>query len=40
MVRRQEVSIATELRLPCGVVLKNRLCKAAMTEGQATVTEG
>lgn len=27
--------VATELRLPCGAVLKNRLAKAAMTEGLA-----
>ena len=25
--------LAQPLRLPCGVVLANRLCKAAMTEG-------
>lgn len=29
------VSIHSELRLPCGAVLKNRLAKAAMTEGLA-----
>ena len=29
------VSINSELRLPCGAVLKNRLTKAAMTEGLA-----
>jgi len=29
------VSIQSELRLPCGAVLKNRLAKAAMTEGLA-----
>lgn len=29
------VSIGSELRLPCGAVLKNRLAKAAMTEGLA-----
>lgn len=29
------VTLATELRLPCGAVLKNRLAKAAMTEGLA-----
>ncbi|MGD0192110.1 MAG: NADH:flavin oxidoreductase/NADH oxidase family protein [Rhizomicrobium sp.] len=29
------VSIASPLRLPCGAVLKNRLVKAAMTEGLA-----
>jgi 2,4-dienoyl-CoA reductase-like NADH-dependent reductase (Old Yellow Enzyme family) len=28
-------TIRTELRLPCGAVLKNRLAKAAMTEGLA-----
>lgn len=28
-------TIASELRLPCGAVLKNRLAKAAMTEGLA-----
>ncbi|MDP3295424.1 MAG: hypothetical protein Q8M37_11910 [Nevskia sp.] len=28
-------SIGSELRLPCGAVLKNRLAKAAMTEGLA-----
>src|SRR5471032_1010361 len=27
--------IATPLTLPCGVVLPNRLCKAAMSEGMA-----
>jgi len=27
--------IATQLQLPCGAVLPNRLCKAAMTEGLA-----
>ena len=27
--------LAAELRLPCGAVLRNRLCKAAMTEGLA-----
>ncbi|MGC6472370.1 MAG: NADH:flavin oxidoreductase/NADH oxidase family protein [Parvibaculales bacterium] len=27
-----DVSITSELKLPCGAVLKNRLCKAAMTE--------
>ena len=29
------VTIQSELRLPCGAVLKNRLAKAAMTEGLA-----
>lgn len=29
------VSIQSELRLPCGAVLKNRMAKAAMTEGLA-----
>ena len=29
------VSIQSELRLPCGAILKNRLAKAAMTEGLA-----
>lgn len=29
-------SLAQELKLPCGAVLKNRLSKAAMTEGLAT----
>ena len=28
-------TITSELKLPCGVTLKNRLCKAAMTEGLA-----
>ncbi len=28
-------TITSELELPCGVTLKNRLCKAAMTEGLA-----
>lgn len=28
-------TIATSLRLPCGAVLPNRLCKSAMTEGVA-----
>ena len=27
--------ISTPLTLPCGAVIKNRLCKAAMTEGLA-----
>ena len=30
-----EVNIEQELALPCGVTIKNRLCKAAMTEGLA-----
>ncbi len=30
-----DASIHSELRLPCGAVLKNRLAKAAMTEGLA-----
>ena len=29
------ITIASPLELPCGVTLKNRLCKAAMTEGLA-----
>ncbi len=29
--------LSTALTLPCGAVLSNRLCKAAMTEGLATV---
>ena len=29
------ISIESELKLPCGAVLPNRLCKAAMTEGLA-----
>ena len=29
--------LATAITLPCGAVLSNRLCKAAMTEGLATV---
>lgn len=28
-------NVASELALPCGAVIKNRLCKAAMTEGLA-----
>lgn len=28
-------TIHSELRLPCGAVLRNRLAKAAMTEGLA-----
>lgn len=30
-----KVNIEQELTLPCGVTIKNRLCKAAMTEGLA-----
>ena len=30
-----DVTIENELVLPCGVRIKNRLCKAAMTEGLA-----
>jgi len=30
-----DVNIASPLELPCGVTIKNRLCKAAMTEGLA-----
>lgn len=29
------VDLSSELKLPCGVVIKNRICKAAMTEGLA-----
>ena len=28
-----KITIATPLTLPCGAVLKNRIVKAAMTEG-------
>lgn len=31
----KDVSLSSPLRLPCGLVLKNRLVKAAMTEGLA-----
>ena len=30
------VTLGSELELPCGAVLPNRLAKAAMTEGLAT----
>lgn len=30
------VSISSRLKLPCGVTVKNRFCKAAMTEGLAS----
>lgn len=33
------VSLNSPLRLPCGAVLKNRLAKAAMTEGMADVAD-
>ena len=29
------MTIGSNFELPCGVTLKNRLCKAAMTEGIA-----
>ncbi len=32
---QQEISIRSQLTLPCGASVKNRLCKAAMTEGLA-----
>ncbi len=31
-----DVGLGTELKLPCGAVLRNRISKAAMTEGLAT----
>lgn len=36
IVLRSDIDILSEtLKLPCGAVLKNRICKAAMTEGLA-----
>lgn len=33
MAKTLEINIGTALKLPCGVTVKNRVCKAAMTEG-------
>jgi 2,4-dienoyl-CoA reductase-like NADH-dependent reductase (Old Yellow Enzyme family) len=33
----KQISLDTPLKLPCGAVVPNRLCKAAMTEGLADV---
>ena len=35
MVANPEINIESTMKLPCGVTVKNRICKAAMTEGLA-----
>ena len=35
MVVKTKINIESALKLPCGVKVKNRICKAAMTEGLA-----
>ena len=35
MAGNPEINIESTLKLPCGVTVKNRICKAAMTEGLA-----
>ena len=35
MAENSKNNIESALKLPCGVAVKNRICKAAMTEGLA-----
>ena len=35
MAENSKINIESALKLPCGVTVKNRICKAAMTEGLA-----